>query len=83
MALSETERQNASSEFQRDESREHETISGLKSQVRQLIDALDDYLDANQVAINQSIPQPARNLFTQRQKARALIYIVEKRYLNE
>lgn len=79
--LSNSERADAAAEMQRDESRERQTIAGLKSEVRDLINAMDDYLDTNAIAMNQAIPQPARGNFTARQKARALIYVVNKRFL--
>lgn len=79
--LTEQDRQDCSSEFQRDESRDRTPINGLKSDVKILMDSLDDYLDTNAGAMNQSIPSAQRSMFTTAQKARALIYIVNKRYL--
>jgi len=81
--LTEQERTELSSIFQRDESRDRNTIAGIKSEVKILIDSLDDYLDANASAMNQAIPQPTRGLMTTKQKARALIYVVKQRFLQE
>lgn len=81
MALTEQQRQDASAEFQRDESQDRMSISGFKADVKILMDSLDDYLESNQLLINQAIPLPQRSRFTTRQKARALIYVVRKRYL--
>jgi len=79
--LSEQDRQDCSSEFQRAESRDRNPIDGTKPDVKILIDSLDDYLNTNGSAMNQSIPSAQRSMFTTAQKARALIYIVNKRYL--
>lgn len=82
MALSLQDRTNAAAEFQRDESRELQQINALSEDALTLITALDDVLDDNAVLINNSIPEPARSGFTVRQKARAFIYVVERRYLS-
>ncbi len=50
-----------------------------KPELRAAIVGLDGYLDANQTAINQSIPQPARTALTQRQKAEVLGSVAAKR----
>ena len=50
-----------------------------KADLRAAVDALDDFLNTNAAAINQAIPQPARSALTVPQKARLLIYVVERR----
>ena len=50
-----------------------------KADLRAAVDALDDFLNTNAAAINQAIPQPARSALTVPQKARLLVYVVERR----
>lgn len=52
-----------------------------KDEIRLAVDALDDYLETNQAAINSAIPQPARAELTTQQKALLLQYVVARRYL--
>lgn len=51
-----------------------------KPQLRAALDALDDFMHANQAAINNSIPQPARSTLSTQQKARLLMLVVQRRY---
>lgn len=51
-----------------------------KADLRAAVDALDDFLNTNASAINQAIPQPARSALTVPQKARLLVYVVERRF---
>ena len=53
-----------------------------KADIRAAVDALDDFLNTNASAINSAIPQPARAQLTTAQKARLLVFIVERRYLS-
>jgi heme oxygenase len=48
-------------------------------QVRQLVNNLDDYVEANQTPINQAIDASIRNIATLPQKALALAYVAMKR----
>jgi len=48
-------------------------------EVRQLIDDLDDYVEANQAAINTAIRVGLRSKATLSQKALALAYVAMKR----
>lgn len=57
-----------------------ETYEITKQQLRAAVDGLDDFLNANEGAINSAIPQPARGSLTTRQKARLLRYVVRQRY---
>jgi len=79
--LSDQNRQKLSNKFQKAESRDRTPINGLQSDCKILIDSLDDYLDTEASEMNQSIPPDQRPLFSAQQKARALIYVVEERYL--
>lgn len=54
-------------------------IAGTKADLRAVVDAFDDYLEANATAINQSIPVGPRGLFTPAQKAVIMAYVALKR----
>ena len=55
-------------------------FSITKADLRAAVDGLDNYVDANEIAINQSIPQPARGALTNSQKSQLLQFVLEKRY---
>lgn len=50
-----------------------------KPQLRNLVNAVDDWLDANTTAANQAIPLPERTLFTNKQKFLALALVALRR----
>jgi hypothetical protein len=52
-----------------------------RADIRAAVNALDDYFDANASNINSAIPQPARGSLTAPQKARLLVWVIERRYL--
>jgi hypothetical protein len=52
-----------------------EPVGAVKVEVRQLIDDLDDYVDANASAMNQAIRPGIRGKFTTEQKAYALALV--------
>ena len=51
----------------------------IRKEVRAMIDAMDDYLEANQSAINQAFPVAVRQKASLTQKALALAYVAMKR----
>jgi hypothetical protein len=53
----------------------------LKAQLRSVIDAIDDWVDANATSFNNAIPQPMRGTLTTKQKAALLVYVVVRRHL--
>lgn len=55
-------------------------IGVTKPDLRAAGDALDAFFDANMIAINQAIPQPARSGLTARQKARLLMAVIAARF---
>ena len=57
-----------------------EAISITKADLRAAVDALDAFLEANAVAVNNAIPQPARGALSQRQKAWILARVIERRF---
>lgn len=65
-----------------DEELKAETFGAMtKAELRAAVDAIDAYLETNKGAINSAIPQPARGAMTTKQKARLLVWVVERRYL--
>ncbi len=52
-----------------------------KADIRAAVNALDDFLNTNANAVNLAIPQPARGVLTQAQKARLLVFVITKRWL--
>jgi len=56
-----------------------QTTGALKAEWRQLIDAADDWADANAAAYNTAIPAGIRGKFTVGQKALALALVCFRR----
>lgn len=52
----------------------------LKADIRAAVNGLDDWYDANAVAANQALPQPARGALSLEDKALMSNLIVTKRY---
>lgn len=50
-----------------------------KADLRAAIDSLDDWIEANQAAINQAIPQPARGALTLPQKTLLFCWVAMRR----
>jgi len=80
-ALSETERRAVWADFMRELSNERDPLPLLKTDLRAAVDALDDFLVANAAAVNNAIPEPAKSALTTAQKARLLMFVVRKRYI--
>lgn len=57
----------------------NQTATLTTTELRALVDAMDDYLEANATAINQSIPQPLRGNASTKMKALAMGYAALKR----
>jgi hypothetical protein len=53
----------------------------LKAQLRAVIDAVDDWVEANAASFNSAIPQPMRGTLTTKQKAAILVFVVIRRHL--
>lgn len=79
--LSLADRAVVSALFQSDESRDRSGFAALtKADLIAAVNGLDDYLETNKVAMNTAIPQPARGALTTKQKARLLVYVIQRRY---
>ena len=80
--LQETDRQAGTDEFMQAVSAIWETLSAVdKADVRATFNALDAYFDANQAAMNQTIPLPARTNLTTKQKAWIAKIVLHWRYI--
>ena len=51
-----------------------------KTDLRNAINAVDDWVDANTASYNSSIPLPARTELTAKQKAELLVFVVRRRW---
>lgn len=66
-------------EFPRDE-----TLGVItKDQLREAINALDQFFSDNAATVNAALPQPARSVLTTKQKALLLIHVIRARYVLE
>ena len=51
-----------------------------KPELRAVINAADDWAEANAASFNSAIPQPQRGLLTSRQKAAILMFVIDRRH---
>jgi hypothetical protein len=79
-ALSNTIRAELHGDIMREVSKLGDSTNALKSEWRQLIDAADDFREANANAYNQTIPAGIRSKFTAAQKALALTIVLARQY---
>lgn len=56
------------------------TLGITKAELRAAVDAVDDWIEANQSAYNSAIPQPARTQLSAQQKAALLMFVVARRF---
>jgi hypothetical protein len=68
-------------DLMRKASRSGDAIDITKDELRDVVDALDTWFDANAGAANAAIPQPARGSLTATQKALVLMYVIQRRYV--
>lgn len=79
--LSDNDRELVTAEYMRTLTPNAETIFGLsKVELRAAINAADQWADDNAASFNTAIPQPARGALTAKQKARLLVWVVERRW---
>lgn len=78
--LPDADRTTVHAEVMRGLSEKRETVAVTKADLRSAINALDDFLSNNATALNNAIPQPARNNLTVSQKALLLMYVIDRRY---
>jgi len=79
--LTTADRETVSANFQENLSIKREGVSTLtKADILAAVNGLDDWITANQAAVNQAIPLPARNALTASQKNDLFTRISGKRY---
>lgn len=61
-------------------SRDRDTITISKADLRAAVNAADAWVNANKVSYNAALPLPARTSLTDAQKANLLILVVLRRY---
>lgn len=80
--LDATTRAAVHAELMRRISNERQSCAITKSDLRAAVDAMDDFLNTNQTAINNAFPTAARTGLTTAQKALVLMYVIDQRYLS-
>lgn len=81
MALSDEDRLALWARFMRDVSLREEVFGQLsKHEIRDAVDAIDQWIDDNISSFNAAIPLPARNELTAKQKAEILCIITTRRW---
>ena len=63
-----------------DLSADFEALGTTKAELRIAFNDLDDWFEANQIAMNQAISLPARTQLTAKQKAAIFMFILQKRF---
>jgi len=80
MALNDTIRKELWANFMSEASARREEITATKQDLRDAVDAVDDWVEANIALFNLAIPQPTRTALTVRQKVELLLYVIKKRW---
>ncbi len=57
-----------------------DSISVSKADLRAAVDAIDQWVEDNQVGFNSAIPTPARTALSAKQKVQLLFYVVKRRW---
>jgi hypothetical protein len=78
--LNEASRVEVWADLMRQLSNDGDAIGINKADLRAAVDALDDFMDNNEGAVDSALPQPARSTLAVQQKALLLSYVVLKRY---
>lgn len=78
--LSDNERTALHADAMRRISRARQSTALTKAQWRTLINAADDWAEANSAAYNSSIPQPVRGIAAAQEKALVLALVILRRY---
>ena len=78
--LTSADRAELRSLFAQEASNVWEVISVSKADLRAAVDAIDQWVEDNQVSFNSTIPLPARTELSAKQKVQLLFYVVRKRW---
>lgn len=82
MPLTDNERAALTQQVMSDYSATRTLLPIAKAHVREVVNGIDNWVDANQASFNSAIPQPARGLLTTEQKSDLLTYVLYKRTRN-
>lgn len=80
MALVENERKAVWRQWMREWSKTHRSIALTKADLRAAVDAVDNWIDANQASYNNALPANVRSELTTEEKAELLMYVVDRRF---
>lgn len=80
MALDATQKRAVKADIMRLYSDRHDPCALTKDQLAAAVDAVDGWIEANAIAFNNALPQPARGALTAAQKAELLYRVTLKRY---
>ena len=78
--LTEQQRAEAHAKAMREASADHDVFGITKSELRAGIDAADEWINTNAALFNAALPLVVRQNLTAKQKARLLVWVIEKRY---
>ncbi len=78
--LTDADRKNIWANYMRKLSNRQDSISIIKSELRDAINAVDSWIDSNQTSYNNSLPLPAKTNLTQKQKAELMVFVIQRRW---
>ncbi len=78
--LTDTERLDVWAKYMRSLSRIAESLGLSKIELRDAVNATDEWVDANASSYNSALPIEARTNMTVMQKAKLLLFIVDRRF---
>lgn len=79
--LADSDRESVWSEFMGILSSRREALALTKADLRQAVDAADDWINLNAASFNAALSVSARTNLAARQKAELLVYVVSKRFV--
>ena len=80
MALTTEQRQELFAKFQRHQSSSRTLMNVSKVDLKNAVDAIDDWMDDNATSFNNAIPIPARTTMSMKQKLRIFMSILKIRW---
>ena len=78
--LSDSERFALHARIMADLSREWSPVSLTKADLREALDATDEWIDQNAASFNTALPQPARSALTPKQKLTLFLFVARRRF---
>ena len=78
--LTDSDRYRIWAEFMRAFSNRREAVNINKPQLRAAVDAIDNWIDANQASFNNALPEPAKSALSAKHKAELLTAVIKRRW---